>query len=323
MLVPYALYFAALTLIVFAYCNQGARMTKAIFTVSESSEYRDAVDLYHFPKTYLRQVEAAKGDLVIFYQPRRNDGPRSAGGAQSYFAVARVTNVRPDPEASGLFYADLADRLDFDHLVPFKRGDFYYEALLRREDGETNRGAFGRSVRNLTDAEFALILKDGFNQELAEPGFRLEGAVDPEEEPLPEVVPRPLIQQVISRRFRNAAFRRQVREAYGNTCAVTGLSILDAAGKPEVQAAHVRAVSADGPDVVRNGIALTGTVHWLFDRGLISVTDEYTLMVSPDGLPDQLDAWLQPGRALALPDQLGLQPHRGYLAWHREHCFLG
>lgn len=296
-------------------------MTKAIFTVSENSEYRDAVDLYHFPKTYLRQVQAAKGDLVIFYQPRRNDGASSAGGAQAYFAVARVTNVRPDPEANGLFYADLAERLDFDHPVPFKRGDFYYESLLRREDGGTNRGAFGRSVRNLPDAEFALILKEGFDQEPVESGFHLEGVAVPEEEPLPEVVPRPIIQQVVSRRFRNAAFRRQVREAYGNTCAVTGLRVLDAAGKPEVQAAHVRAVSSDGPDVVRNGIALTGTIHWLFDRGLISVTDEYTLMISPDGIPEQLDAWLQPGRALILPYQQSLQPHRDYLAWHRKHFF--
>jgi hypothetical protein len=55
----------------------------------------------------------------------------------------------------------------------------------------------------------------------------------------------------------------------GNTCAVTGLCLLNGGGRPEVQAAHIRAVEANGPDTVRNGLALTATVHWMFDRGLI------------------------------------------------------
>ncbi len=31
----------------------------------------------------------------------------------------------------------------------------------------------------------------------------------------------------------------------------------------------VRLVEANGPDIVRNGLALSGTAHWIFDRGLI------------------------------------------------------
>ena len=46
--------------------------------------------------------------------------------------------------------------------MPFKEGSFYYEGALTKEDGSTNKGAFGRAVRNLPDQEYDLILQAGF-----------------------------------------------------------------------------------------------------------------------------------------------------------------
>ncbi len=47
-------------------------MTKAVFTVKAESGYDDLPEeRYHFPRTYLRQVEAALGDLIVYYEPRR------------------------------------------------------------------------------------------------------------------------------------------------------------------------------------------------------------------------------------------------------------
>ena len=45
---------------------------------------------------------------------------------------------------------------------------------------------------------------------------------------------------------------------------MTGLRIVNGGGRPEVQAAHIRAEEADGPDALRNGVALSGTAHWMF-----------------------------------------------------------
>lgn len=72
---------------------------------------------------------------------------------------------------------------------------------------------------------------------------------------------------------------------------------------------------------VRNGIALTGTAHWLFDRGLMSITDDYSILLSPQGVPDDLDKLIRSERTLLLPANPDLRPHRTYLAWHREHRF--
>ena len=77
-------------------------------------------------------------------------------------------------------------------------------------------------------------------------------------------------------------------DAYDNICAVTKLRIVNGGGKAEVQAAHIWPVAAGGPDVVQNGIALSGTAHWLFDRHLISLTDDYRLLVSHNKVPKEL-----------------------------------
>ena len=289
-------------------------MKKAIFTSSPGSHYKDLPEIrYHFPKTYLRQVEAAVGDWIIYYEPRRDKGVSSSGGRQAYFAVARVTGVRPDPEQSGHYYADISDYLPFDNLVPFRDGKHYYESLLRKADGATNKGAFGRAVRQLPDEEYQIILQAGFMRELA---------TWEQESDMPALATdRPIYDELVRRPFRDEAFRRQVRRAYDNTCAISGLKLINGGGRPEVEAAHIRPVEHQGPDSVRNGLALTGTVHWLFDRGLISLDDDYRLLASEKDLPPGAQSLIVPGKQIALPETPDALPHPAFLRWHRENIF--
>lgn len=292
-------------------------MANAIFTASESSAYDDLIESrYHFPKTYLRQVEEAVGDWIIYYEPRRTTGPDSATGRQAYFATARVDSVTQDAIRPDHYYAHVVDFLEFDLPVSFREADAYRESMLRKADGSTNKGAFGRSVRLVPRDEHEAILRTGFSTHLE----KWERA-DRIAEDVPEYVARPMIEQVTLRKFRDVAFRRHVRNAYGNTCAVTGLRLINGGGRPEVQAAHIRPVEVDGPDTVRNGIALTGTAHWLFDRGLLTFTDDHVIMLSPGGVPDELDKLIRPERRLLLPANPELRPHPTYLAWHRDNCF--
>jgi hypothetical protein len=68
-------------------------VSKAIFTTKAEPIYDDLPEFrYHFPRTYLRQVEAMVGDWITYGEPRRSSAdPRSRGGRQAYFAAARVT----------------------------------------------------------------------------------------------------------------------------------------------------------------------------------------------------------------------------------------
>ncbi|WP_261323226.1 hypothetical protein [Rhizobium leguminosarum] len=68
------------------------------------------------------------------------------GGRRAYFATALIADIIPDPSKPDHFYALIEDFLPFDHAVPFKEVDYYYESGLRQEDGSTNKGAFGGAV---------------------------------------------------------------------------------------------------------------------------------------------------------------------------------
>lgn len=301
-------------------------MVNAVFTTSESSAYDDQIeDRYHFPTTYLNQVKEAVGELILYYEPRRTSGPSSTTGRQAYFATARVAGVVSDRNLPGHHYALISEFIEFDSPVPFRDGDHYYESALRKADGSTNKGAFGRSVRSISINEFSSIAHAGLSTELEpwEQTFNLQDYSQSShlEEDVPEYVPRVIIERVTNRKFRDVAFRRHVRNAYDMTCAVTGLRLVNGGGRPEVQAAHIRPVEENGPDTVRNGIALTGTAHWLFDRGLLSFGDDYSIMLSPHGVPNDLDKLIRPERMLLLPDQPARRPHSTYLQWHRQHRF--
>jgi putative restriction endonuclease len=297
-------------------------MTKAIFTTKVTPSYDDRPEeYYHFPASYLNQVRGAIGDYVIYYEPRRSSADDSSrGGRQAYFGSARVDNVVEDKSRPNYFYAFLSQYLDFDHPVPFVQGGEYYESALRKSDGTTNKGAFGRAVRPIPDVEFDRILKSGFAAELTQKPD--DGALVDLEEPIREFE-RPVVELTVSRLFRERSFKRVVRTAYNNRCALTGLRLINGGGRPEVQAAHIMPVSQKGPDSVRNGLALSGTVHWMFDRGLISITDDYRILVAEGQVPDQMRRLLNSDGNAIPPREANSRPHPHYLRFHRENVFKG
>jgi putative restriction endonuclease len=316
-------------------------MTKAVLTTKVTPVYDDLPEVrYHFPKTYLNQVNRAVGDWIVYYEPRRSTGDiGSSGGRQVYFATARVERIYADPVLKDYFYAEISNYLPFTRPVPFREGLHYYENILEKADGSTNKGAFGRAVRDLPESEYDLIWQSGFGHILGLTE-RSREAPDVPEEPLQPIasfaeqqstfhhdVPmeqdRRIIQQLVSRPFRDRAFSAAVKNAYHDTCAMTGLKIINGGGRSEVQAAHIRPVEDRGPDSVRNGIALSGTMHWMFDRGLVSVDDDYSLMLAKDRLPDTVGRLLGENTSLLLPDRPEMRPHPKFLNYHRLTVFKG
>jgi putative restriction endonuclease len=297
-------------------------MAKVILTTKISSSYDDRPEeYYHFPSTYLSQARSAVGDFLIYYEPRRlSIADSSRGGRQAYFATARVDEIVEDRSRSDHYYARVSGFLSFDQPVPFSEAGEYFESALKKSDGSTNRGAFGRAVRQIPDNEFDNILKAGFAKELdfsqdanAGPTVGLEDSGQPFD--------RPIVELTISRPFRDRAFMRAVRQAYGNRCALTGLSLINGGGRPEVQAAHIMSVAEKGPDSVRNGLALSGTFHWLFDRGPISIGDDHRILIAENQIPNQIRGLLNADGKIIAPKDRNFWPHPHYLKFHREHTF--
>lgn len=207
--------------------------------------------------------------------------------------------------------------------MPFLEGDRYYESALEKADGSTNKGALGRSVRPVPEREFDLILRAGY-AEIVGIGKATD---DPARQPgLSEdrpVFERPMVERLVTRPFRDAAFAQTVKSAYDNTCAVTGLKIINGGSRPEVQAAHIRPVADSGPDSIRNGLALSSTIHWMFDRGLLSLDDDLTILKAEGRVPDTIQRMIAPSGKLLVLVRPDLRPHPMHLEHHRTTVFKG
>ncbi|MGC9964931.1 MAG: HNH endonuclease [Syntrophobacteraceae bacterium] len=297
---------------------------KGIFTTKPIPSYDDLPEMrYHFPKTYLNQVQRTVGDWIAYYEPRRSSAELSSrGGRQGYFATARVIRVEQDTRAAGLYYAYVDEYLEFDNIAPFSIGGKYFETALKKADGTTSKGAFGRAVRLIRDEEYQFILDYGFalgvEEKSAEHIQGDELLVQEEQQMLRTSL-------VTSRLFRKRAFARKIASAYDFTCAMTGLKLINGGGRPEIEAAHIRPVGAEhhGPDSTRNGIALSRTFHWLFDRGIISIADDYKIILVEKSVPDQLKNLLLPEGKIRVPDDPLSKPHQQFLRYHREQIYRG
>lgn len=134
--------------------------------------------------------------------------------------------------------------------------------------------------------------------------------------------PRDRVLRLTSRAVRDRVFRRIVLRACNERCAMTGLKLINGGGRAKVNAAHIRPVEANGPDTIHNGLALSGTAHWMFDRGLISLSDDLEIQISRQ--PNDLNgvrAFIHPSGFAVPPVAMKDRPHPQFLAWHRENCF--
>ncbi|MGO7446504.1 HNH endonuclease [Rhizobium ruizarguesonis] len=183
----------------------------------------------------------------------------------------------------------------------------------------------GKSIRTIPDADFAAIV--GLSETLKpDNAIRLE--LDPKhvDGSTQELLDLPVEEQerrieqlLMNRIIREASFRRKVCDAYDSRCAITGLRIVNGGGKCEAQAAHIWSVAEGGPNVVQNGITLSATVHWLFDRHLISLTDDYRILVSHNKVPSELRTlFAKQMDRIHLPADARLWPHPAYVARRRE-----
>lgn len=126
---------------------------------------------------------------------------------------------------------------------------------------------------------------------------------------------------------RNGRFRIDVAAAYAFTCALTGYRITTLDGGSIVDAAHIHQFADSRNNDPQNGLALGKNAHWLFDRGLWSIDDDFRVLVAVDAFteacPDQTSLTEYHGERLRLPINENLWPDQHHCRWHRKHRFRG
>ncbi|NBD30012.1 MAG: HNH endonuclease [Alphaproteobacteria bacterium] len=295
-------------------------MVKLVLLHKADSIYEDELGVvYDFPRSYLKAAQEAIGDWIVYYEPVK-------AGPRGYFAVAKIQQVIPKPGVEGRFLAliEPVSYLPFDTNVPRLIDGSPLEKALAEPNGTPKKGGSVQlAVRRLPEADFARIVDLGLPPDLEhrEPtryDLNIAGLAE-------DAGPfqRPVVERLTRRPYRDVAFRRKVREAYHHCCAMSGLQLRNGGGRPEVQAAHIRPVEHGGIDAVRNGLALSSTLHWMFDRGLISVANDCeTILVSRNKVPGEvMNRLLRPDGKLHKPRDHKDWPSPVNLQWHRENVF--
>lgn len=122
-------------------------------------------------------------------------------------------------------------------------------------------------------------------------------------------------------RLHQSFFRMAVMTSYLDTCCVTGITI------PEcLVASHIVPWSRDESSRTdpTNGLCLSATFDKLFDHGLVTIDDEFKIMVSERLLRtdsrDNRDHIVRfHGRPIHRPHRF--MPDQRYLHWHRKNLF--
>jgi putative restriction endonuclease len=296
-------------------------MAFGIFIHRSDSIYDDVPsERYQFPKQYLSRAKQCEGDWIVYLEPSK------VRNTKGYFAVAKVREIIGDPRNADMHLAliELGTYLDFGDPVPFRDADGLIERGVLNADGKIS-GRAQAVVRLLSPEDFVRIVERGLGQEDFLPrvgdGIMRGGFQEPVS-PYQHLPVRERVNQLTNRAVRDRNFRKNVLRAYGERCAITGLRLINGGGRAEVEAAHIKPVEHNGPDIISNGIALSGTAHWMFDRGLVGLTDDLSILVSRQSNDaNAVNNLINPSGKLMVPDRPANRPRPEFVAWHRENCF--
>ena len=120
---------------------------------------------------------------------------------------------------------------------------------------------------------------------------------------------------------RSNIFKTEIPKLYNYTCCISGLRIDVVNNISMIDACHIIPFSESYNDTITNGIALSPTLHRAFDRGLISIDDDYKVLVNNNfsevnRTPHNIKQFT--GMELLLPSKEQFFPSLDSLSYHRE-----
>lgn len=123
---------------------------------------------------------------------------------------------------------------------------------------------------------------------------------------------------------RGGLFKKLVPKVYDSTCCFTGMRLESIYGHNFIDACHIVPFSQTHDDKINNGIALCPNLHRAFDRGLVSIDNEYNILISSqitenEGHPYGLTKLR--GTKIRLPFGNNQYPSQENLDFHRNKIF--
>lgn len=125
----------------------------------------------------------------------------------------------------------------------------------------------------------------------------------------------------VRKQIRRSGFSKAIRDNYSDTCAVCRDKVITPGGKLLVEGAHIISWSESKNDDPRNGLSLCPTHHWMFDKFMITIRDDFTVKISKwlnKGVTKVRDLESLKNATLLLPNNEKFHPAEEALIHHYE-----
>lgn len=123
---------------------------------------------------------------------------------------------------------------------------------------------------------------------------------------------------------RSGVFQREVPKIYNYQCAVSGMRIESTTSAQMVDACHIEPFSLNGDNTIRNGISLCPNIHRAFDRGLLTINDDYRVQISREFTESDSPFSLRQfeGKQIQLPELAIHYPSLENMRYHQTEIFV-
>ena len=121
--------------------------------------------------------------------------------------------------------------------------------------------------------------------------------------------------------IRGGLFKKEIPKIYNNTCAISGLRVDALTDISMVDACHIVPFSQGYDDTLTNGIALSPNLHRAFDRGLISISNNYKVILNKtfvENLDSAYNLTQFKGTRISLPKDPNHHPSLANFSQHRK-----
>ena len=125
---------------------------------------------------------------------------------------------------------------------------------------------------------------------------------------------------------RQGYFKKYIPQIYKDTCCISGMRLVSTHGYAMIDACHIVPFGISQNDRITNGLALCPNAHRAFDRGLLSIDADYSVLVSPyiyEAEDHPYSLTNLKGKKIILPEREDYLPSQANLQWHRENVFKG
>lgn len=125
--------------------------------------------------------------------------------------------------------------------------------------------------------------------------------------------------------MRGGLFKREIPKIYNYTCCISGMRIESTLNVSMIDACHIVPFCESYDDTITNGIALCPNLHRAFDRGLISIDDNYRVLVSGSNIFKENKSYYSikifENKEMLLPKNPDYHPSLSNFEKHRNYKF--